>query len=346
MITSKKFGIEIEFVGANPRLVEAAINRAGVDCFVENWNHTTRYYWKIVTDSSLTRVRGYAAELVSPILQGEAGVRELETVMVALNSVEGVTVNRSCGMHVHLDCNDMTMQQIRTVYERYADYEAQIDLCMPRSRRDSPRWCASIKDRKEVFKMSRNKSEGSRRQGRFFKVNLENIATRGSMEFRQHSGTTEFVKVANWLGFLMGFVEKSIELSNSVQKPKNSRWFNVVRNAFENVGYNFVWSRRLKAWEISNDIRVIGTVTNEQIKAVYITERKAALCTARANHDDISRYELLNLAETLGVRIYARIDNHINYSNATAGCANDSGWLDGVAQQVIDYMTDRQDELN
>ena len=40
--TNRKFGIEIEFVGACKYEVAEAINAAGVDCEVEYYNHTTR----------------------------------------------------------------------------------------------------------------------------------------------------------------------------------------------------------------------------------------------------------------------------------------------------------------
>jgi len=347
MITTKKFGIEIEFVGASLEQVARAIRLAGVDCYVESWNHITREHWKIVTDSSLSSQGGFAGEIVSPILQGPAGVDALKKVCAALNSVAGVTVNRSCGLHVHLDCNDMTMQQIRTVYERYADYEAQIDLVMPRSRRDSPRWCRSIKDRKDVYKTSTSKSDGAARLGRYHKVNLTNIATRGSMEFRQHAGTTDFTKIYNWLEYLMSFVEKSIELSASTTKIKpKSRWFNAVRNSFENAGYTFVWSRRLKAWEVSNDERVLGALTNADIQSCYYNTARKVLNTSKPNGSDVCNPLVRRLAEQVGAN---RMQADLSFENKThtaESTATDTGWLDGVAQQVVDYMAERQEELN
>ena len=316
MITNKKFGIEIEFVGASLESVARAIRSAGVDCYVESWNHVTRPHWKIVTDSSLSTQGGFAGEIVSPILQGQAGVDDLEKVCAALNSVAGVTVNRSCGLHVHLDCNDMTMQQIRTVYERYADYEAQIDLVMPRSRRDSPRWCRSIVDRKNVYRGVETKSNGANQLGRYHKVNLTNIATRGSMEFRQHAGTTDFTKIYNWLEYLMCFVEKSIQLSATTTPVKSKgRWFNAVRNAFENAGYTFVWSRRLKAWEVSNDHRVLGSLTNAAIEGCYYTREKKVLNTGRANGDDVCNPLVRRLAEEIGAN---RLQADLQFSNKHA----------------------------
>ena len=250
--TNRKFGIEIEFVGACKYLVAEAINEAGVDCEVEYYNHTTRAHWKIVSDSSLDSIRGYAAELVSPILEGDDGVQELLKVITALNSVDGVTVNRSCGLHVHLNCVDLTVKEIQTIYERYAQYEEQIDLCMPRSRRGSMHWCKTLKDEGKVAKVKRAKYKESIADsfGRYYKVNLTQIARRGAIEFRQHSGTTDFTKIYNWLSFLMQFVESSRLLvdAGKSKKPLKSRAYAELRNAVENANGTMEW--RGKAWTV------------------------------------------------------------------------------------------------
>ena len=90
VISNKKFGIEVEFVGACPRHVAQVINSLeGVECSYAGYTHLTTSYWKVVYDGSLSGVRGHAGELVSPILNGVEGVRELERVIEALNSVDG-----------------------------------------------------------------------------------------------------------------------------------------------------------------------------------------------------------------------------------------------------------------
>ena len=142
----------------------------------------------------------------------------------------------------------------------------------------------------------------------------------------------------------MGFVQKSIDVAGNITRPKSkARWFNVVRNVFENDGYTFVWSRRQKAWAISSSERVLGHVTNEQIRSVYHSHENKTLNTSRANFDDVSATSIYELAETIGITL-----NTCDYDNPMFGWerATDNGWLDGVAQQVIDYMNERQDELN
>jgi len=246
---NRRFGIEIEFKG-NRTAVAQAIQELGVPCVEERYNHHTRSHWKIVTDASL----GYheAGEVVSPILQGAQGVRELELVCQGLERA-GATVDRQCGLHVHLDCRDMNVNEIQTVFKRYSEYEEQIDRIMPRSRRGNARWCGSIANASYVKDHQFNSKDSlGNALGRYHKVNLTNIASRGSIEFRQHSGTTNFQKIYNWLNFLQQFVLSSIQLTGIARTVRRTRtkqrWYNKLRNAYEENGGSVTYSRRYEAW--------------------------------------------------------------------------------------------------
>ena len=335
-ITNRCFGIEIEFVGADLREVCEAINEAGVRCRVEYYNHNTVSHWKLVTDVSLASVRGYAGELVSPILSGEAGVRELEIVLNALNSVEGVTINASCGLHVHLDCREMNLDEIKTTYERYGDYEDQIDMCMPRSRRGSPRWCAGLGSTVSSVKRTTTKSSAAMAaRGRYFKVNLVEIAGRGSIEFRQHSGTTEFKKIINWLSFLMQFTETSIELSAAV-KTSSSRWYSQLRTIIENWGGEMNYAQKTKTWNITKEGATFARFTNEYIVENFYLE--GAACRSSGMVGIFTVRSLL-----------AEVSVNLLITNAATepkkATKNDDGLFMGISAQIQDYIAERTQEL-
>ena len=101
-----KFGIEIEAYNCSMSRLADELREAGIRVTVEGYNHTTRDHWKLVTDSSLHGNDTF--ELVSPILAGEAGLKELEKVCWVLDLCN-VKVNDSCGLHVHLDAADFNM---------------------------------------------------------------------------------------------------------------------------------------------------------------------------------------------------------------------------------------------
>lgn len=87
-----------------------------------------------MTDSSLNGNDTF--ELVSPILVGEAGLRELEKVCWVLELCD-VKVNESCGLHVHIDAAGFNMATWRNLALSYKHLEPVIDRFMPASRRDN-----------------------------------------------------------------------------------------------------------------------------------------------------------------------------------------------------------------
>ena len=331
--TNRKFGIEIEFVGACKYEVAEAINAAGVECQVEYYNHITQPHWKIVTDSSLDSIRGHAAELVSPILQGSNGVAELKNVIDALNSVDGVTVNRSCGLHVHLNCSDLTVSEIQSIYERYANYEEQIDLCMPRSRRGSMHWCKTLKDEGKVAKVKRARYKESIADsfGRYYKVNLTQIARRGAIEFRQHSGTTCFTKISNWLAFLMQFVESSCDLSQAqnFKKPQSSRPYAMIRNIIENENGTMEWSKRHRAWRVELNGNVCFA-QNRKLNNLYDGNELL---------EDNTKDFLANWFGLLAPVLKTQTPSPRNIQTT------DEGIFHGITQKVKDYLNERKEEL-
>jgi len=328
--TSRKFGIEVEFVGASRDAVAHALNNAGIEAAVEGYNHITRSHWKITTDASI----GYhnAGELVSPILQGAAGVAELKDALDALNSVEGIGVNINCGLHIHLDAREMTARQILKTYQRYAKYEEAINLVLPRSRRTESRWCQSITGNPERrASIATTKQRLARANGKFYKVNLTNIADRGSIEFRQHSGTTEFKKISNWLSFLMQFVETSIQLADAVPPRAIKRWYAKPRSLIEANGYEMTSRPFSTLWDITINNEIIYTISNDFMSSLY-----AESANQKTGDFDIealiSRFPQMNL--------------NANATQPQIAERRDAGWLDGVCETVKAYLETRRLELN
>ena len=343
--TDRKFGIEIEFVGARRDEVASRLRAAGIDAHVEGYNHRTTSHWKIVTDASLHHRTGMTGELVSPILQGADGFAQLETVCRVLNEIGGCTVNRTCGLHVHLDCRDMTAPQIAKVWERYATYEEQIDMVMPQSRRGQARWCRSVVDHKDRMKQFTTKESQAYAMDRYYKVNLTNIATRGAMEFRQHSGTTEFRKIGNWVCFLMQFVETSIQLTEQAQSaPIKKRAFNEIRNLFENNDMSITWKRGSDQWVVrkASTNRVLGTISTQALRDLYITNKKSHIHSLNDTTGNIFSSTAYSVVSNFTDEIV-----QLNFSNAVhAEPIADNGWMHGVEQSVQDYFEERYEELN
>ena len=202
---TRKFGIEIEAYNCTREKLASELRAAGIDVAVEGYNHTTRNHWKLVTDSSLTGNNTF--ELVSPVLEGEAGLKELEKVCWVLEFCD-VKVNDSCGLHIHMDAADFDLQTWKNLALSYKHLERVIDSFMPQSRRQNY-YCkglSSISTADIQAAQNINDLRAAFGNNRYRKVNLEAYARHRTVEFRQHSGTTNFTKMENWVRFLNGLI--------------------------------------------------------------------------------------------------------------------------------------------
>lgn len=224
---NRKFGIELEIVGISKEKALNAIKAVGVKVQSENYNHDTKKHWKLVPDGSVNG--GF--EVVSPILQGEAGIDEAEIVARALEDA-GAYANRTCGFHVHFDAHDIELEIIKTIVRRYAAHESEIDAFMPPSRRgNTNQYCRSLDGiLTPAFENASTLQQLANAQGsRYYKVNLQSAMRHGTIEFRQHSGTVNAAKICNWIRFLAEFIDESERLATggipsqpmpSVKMPK------------------------------------------------------------------------------------------------------------------------------
>lgn len=202
---NRRFGIEIEAYNCNREKLAQELRDAGINVSVEGYNHTTRDHWKLVTDSSLTGNNTF--ELVSPVLQGEDGLHELRKVCWVLEYCNA-KVNESCGLHIHMDAADFTLETWKNLALSYKNLESVIDAFMPESRRRN-RYCKSLSSiQVGNIQQAQNINELQRAFNcdRYHKLNIEAYSRHRTVEFRQHSGTTSFTKMENWIRFVANMI--------------------------------------------------------------------------------------------------------------------------------------------
>lgn len=216
-MTTRQFGVEIELVGTTIPRVQDALEAAGITVYSQEYNHRTTSTWKIVPDGSLTS-GGF--EVVSPVLQGEAGIEQVRKVAAAIVAAGG-SVDRSCGFHVHVNARDLAIDSIVQIAARYNRFEEEINRFMPASRRES-RYCRPISELFYNHSIERILRGGTNYLGhldRYHKVNLAAFARHGTVEFRQHSGTVNAEKMEKWVRFCLGFVESSVVVNREEVAP-------------------------------------------------------------------------------------------------------------------------------
>lgn len=220
------FGVEIECLA--PRHGSRDSIAAGLrtrDIEVENqmYNHRAQSQWKIVSDGSVSHPQRTGAEVVSPVLRGQAGLDEVARVCRALEAI-GCVVNRTCGLHIHVGIRGTPMADDVDFFKRlvklYAKFEPVIDTFVAPSRRGNANsYCrkvelnACIERAGDMHTLFRAYNNGSR----YAKLNLQSYWRHGTVEFRQHQGTTDARKVTNWVIFCLRMVSHAASVED---KPR------------------------------------------------------------------------------------------------------------------------------
>jgi len=161
--------------------------------------------WEVKRDGSLrvgslgSRFRG--VEVVSPVLKGRDGLTALAAVCEVLNE-SGCKVNKTAGLHIH---HGVQRDEIRSISKVWFAAERLVMGAMPMSRRVNSfckMWTNHIRSSAEIYHIERVK---------YMTLNLKSFFLRNTVEFRAHSGTVEYKKIAGWLLFTQGLIESAVE---------------------------------------------------------------------------------------------------------------------------------------
>lgn len=157
---TKRFGIEIELTGITKDT--AANTVKGI--VGGRLQHTRDSYdtikinaidgrtWKIMNDASIrkqdrwgnTDNRDYSVEFVSPILTA-SDIDTVQEIVRALRAVGGKT-NSSCGIHIHLDGADHTVQSLKNFINIIASKNDLLYKAL-QIKPDRIRWCKKMDQR-------------------------------------------------------------------------------------------------------------------------------------------------------------------------------------------------------
>lgn len=200
IMTAQRFGLQV-------------VNRHCAD-------HTDSHsVWKICTDASLSSGNGLRGmiELVSPILSGVDGWTQLEKMCNVMELV-GLSVNASCGTHVHIGVANESWNTLKNVGINYSlAYKAYCKALHKSRGADAEcgrQWARTYNERElnalrdthcasDMFRSGGLCSDvrrgGHYPQSRYRAVNYVAYHQRKTLEFRQHQGTCDFRKVQSWL---------------------------------------------------------------------------------------------------------------------------------------------------
>ena len=203
-------GVEIECFNINKQSIIDTLKAQRVKAIATGYNHTDyKDTYKLGSDCSIAGAD--SCEVVSPILNN---LNSLKKVCKVINEA-GAQVNRSCGLHVHFGAESFTIAQWVRIIRNYGALEEIIDSFMPQSRRyNNNQYCKSIRAIAESYALINASDMDDIYEAfghdRYRKLNVMAFRGHKTIEFRHHSGTTDFIKIENWINFLRGLLEYSI----------------------------------------------------------------------------------------------------------------------------------------
>ena len=221
--------------------------KGGWDAYFEGYHHNTRTYTKLVTDSSLNQG---GVEIVSPPLRGTTRRRRwLSTVAGKLAGL--VKIDRSCGVHLHIGLKKPdeswgdegvydwdTARLIGTkVAVIYTAMQEAINTVVPRSRHHQsytkPNRDLIVQAHQSIVVRGEEQSPALwayqlyeyARETRYFHVNLTSLSTYGTIEFRQHAGSINPVKLDAWAQLMSAIVARAATISHTEMHSLLKAWY-------------------------------------------------------------------------------------------------------------------------
>jgi hypothetical protein len=210
------YGIELEVSDLAISRAQHLLNQAGLA-------------WRVKMDGT----HHVSAEAVSPILDGTR-LNEARTATRTLR-IGGATVNKQCGLHVHLGADEYGTEGIAKLVWNWNLAHATIGGLVAKSRLDN-RFCRPV-PLGELDFWCESVRNGSIRNagihGRYYSLNLNAYQTHGTVEFRLHHGTLNGAKVEAWAKFVSAMARFSkagflLNTADDWHQPE-SRFESVIR---------------------------------------------------------------------------------------------------------------------
>jgi len=228
----QRFGIEVEMTGLTRQKAAEVI--AGH--FGRTVNQDGGYYgvysvldsqnrsWKVMSDGSITTQKkegsrivsadgSYSVEVVSPICRYE----DIETIQEIVRKLReaGMLVNKTCGIHIHLDASPHNANTLRNITNIMASKEDMIYKAMQVEVARERSYCKKVEqsfldeiNRKkphtldEVSRIWYNGGDGHQEHyhnSRYHCLNLHSVFQKGTIEFRLFNSTTHAGKIKAYI---------------------------------------------------------------------------------------------------------------------------------------------------
>ena len=217
------FGVELETIAP-----DSAVRNDGLR--IGSYRHGIQVPylpagWTAEADGSIDNSNGgHKCEIVSPILRGEEGLKQVAEVLRTLEAKKH-RLNASCGCHVHIGWHrDWPSEALARLVTIIAYVEKGLYAITGTKSRERGRYCGGVRK----YGNDKNAKPNLDRD-RYHALNLTNLArgTKDTVEFRLWSGSLSVIKVIGWVMVSLGLVERALSgkrMPTWEPKPLSGGW--------------------------------------------------------------------------------------------------------------------------
>lgn len=234
---TQKFGVEIEFTGMTrcnaAKTIAKVLNGrdyyqgGGYDAYhvTDNQGRT----WKVMRDASIDTNGGEQCELVTPVCKYE----DIELIQKIVRELRhnGMKVNNSCGIHIHIDASTHTARSLKNLVNIMASKEDMLFHALEVADRRE-HYCKKI-DKNFVDKINKrgtkdkddiknlwydgrpNRCTYHYDESRYHALNLHAVWQKGTVEFRCFNSTTH-------AGKIKAYIQLCLAISNQAKTQKSA----------------------------------------------------------------------------------------------------------------------------
>lgn len=244
-IKDQAFGIEIEFGGISRKKAAWAIKKAINGATAPRWVGGTYdkfevtapdgRNWTIMYDSSVNSMGGQQREFVTP----KCTYEDIETVQECIRALRraGAKVDRSCGMHIHIDGANHTAKSLKNLAFTFRAKQDLIFKAVAPDRRDN-NYCKPLTDDlvdniKKIKSLDGEKmkdawygtytdwhsTDAHYHGSRYHALNYHSLWYRGTVEFRLFNSTLHAGEVRAYLNLCLAMSAAAINAKRASAEP-------------------------------------------------------------------------------------------------------------------------------
>lgn len=236
----------------------------------------------VITSDGSLNISG-AMELCTSPARGSSFVEEITEICEGLKG-SGGSVNKTCGLHIHVNVREMTTEQIVQIILAYTRCEPALYTLVARSRRNDHYSKALVQAfgvqkirhifDKGTYKEKMDKIDAmiygsievardvKRRRAkycdaRYHGLNINSLPLHGTLEFRHHQGTTNPHKILMWGAVVSSIVRFGAEHSETEIKAIKGSSVLVLERMIEDKEV-IAWTRMRRRYFIDEDRKLRG----------------------------------------------------------------------------------------